>query len=101
MEFKKNSPLVIILPILLVIFLVSTACLSSAQTPSPAEEQIESAKTMVANLSVEADNAISRGDYYVAAIHLLTLLGNPGIDEKIQSITGKVWIKRNYRYLDG
>lgn len=45
---------------------------------------------MVANLSVEADNAISRGDYYVAAIHLLTLLGNPGIDEKIQSITGKV-----------
>jgi len=70
------------------ILLISLACLSS--TPSPADQQIEQAKTMVTNMSADADKAIADGDYYVAAINLLTLLGNPGIDTKLNSIASHV-----------
>lgn len=82
-KMTTNKSLRVGIIIALILF-ITLACLSS--TPSPAEQQIEQAETMVVNLSADIDKAIADGDYYVAAINLQKLLGNPGIDTKINSI---------------
>lgn len=86
-KFPSNKSLKIII-LWSVLLFISLACLSSE--PSPARQQIEQAETLVANMSADADKAIADGDYYVAAINLLSLLGNPGIDTKLNSIAGQV-----------
>gem|GEM_PF-6190189 len=85
LTFRNNLKLSIVIIVLL---LVSLACLSGE--PSPASQQVEQAETMVADMSADADQAIADGDYYVAAIGLLSLVGNPGVDSKLNSIAGQV-----------
>lgn len=86
-KIKLDRSIRIILPIFLTIGM-SIACISNQ--PSPAQQQIDQASTMVSNLTSDADKAISMGDYYVAAINLLSLLGNPGIELKLASISSYV-----------
>lgn len=57
---------------------------------SPVQKQIQQGKAMVTSLSAEADKAIAAGDYYVAATILLTLMGNPGVEAKVNSISSHV-----------
>ena len=64
--------------------LITLACQLSQ--PSAAQQQIDQAKTMVAGLTTETQQQIQDGDYYVAAVNLQTLLGNPGVDELIQQV---------------
>lgn len=79
---RKSKPLILIA----VIILISIACITSSKTPSPADEQIKAGETMVVGLSSDIDAAIVNGDYFVAAINLQKLFGNPGVDEKMESI---------------